>query len=187
MPEFLHNLRLCQEVFRIHSSWFECFYGHRGGVVPKTFPDFSKLTLAQFANKLQWRSVDFPLVPSTVTEALSYGFLNLRTKSHDRQSIAVDIAKINAKFQIDRVNMKSKATSFIIHEQLFPKWLLNIFGSKRLNHLKNIDSSRSFVSWSKRTNISCEIVMKWNEMKWLEYGNKTFYLLEMIASKWNKQ
>lgn len=88
MSEFLHDLRFGQEVFWIHSAWLECLYRHWSGVIPQTFPHFAELTLSQFSQELQWRTVDFPLIPRTVTEAFRYGFLNLLNKARPESVVA---------------------------------------------------------------------------------------------------
>jgi len=81
MSEFLHNLRLREEVLRIHGARLERLYRHRSSVVPQTFPHLTELTLSQLPQEFQRRTIDFPLVPRTVTEAFRYGFLNLLNKA----------------------------------------------------------------------------------------------------------
>lgn len=53
MSKFLHNLCLSEEIFWIHCARFECFYGNGCRVVPETFPYFTKLSLAKFANEFE--------------------------------------------------------------------------------------------------------------------------------------
>lgn len=81
MPELLHDLRLGEEVLRVHGARLEGLDRYRGGVVPQTLPDLAELALAEFPQEFQRRTVDLPLVPRTVTQALGYGFLNLLNKA----------------------------------------------------------------------------------------------------------
>ena len=52
VPQLLHNLSLSQKVLGIHRSWFERFNSDRRSIIPKSFPNFTKLAMAQLAHEL---------------------------------------------------------------------------------------------------------------------------------------
>ena len=56
----------------------ECFDGDGCGVVPQSFPDLPKLSVAKLPDELQAGPVDLPVVPSVVREAVRGRLLNLR-------------------------------------------------------------------------------------------------------------
>lgn len=79
VSEFLHYLRLSEEVFGVHGTGLEGLDGDRGRVVPQPFPHLAELSVTEFPDEFQRRAVDFPLISRSVRETFGDRFLYLKS------------------------------------------------------------------------------------------------------------